>query len=205
MNIKVIPVFLKKQIVLYYWLKYIVCSIFKALNKLCQVNFDLTVMACLFCEKQVPTPSLILENKSCLNCYTQFKRNYKKCYHPTCFRQSNSIFEDRFYCDKCNQRRIRKKLESEKDLLMKLATTDLNPTEKYEMMRKIGHGSSGTVYKAIERTTKNEVAIKKMSLKEIKIRYINNEIILMKSNVHPNIIRFLECCYADEEAWIVME
>ena len=60
-------------------------------------------------------------------------------------------------------------------------------------MEKIGQGASGTVYTAIETATGMEVAIKQMNLQQQpKKELIINEIIVMKSNKHPNVVNIHE-------------
>merc|ERR1719213_1013626 len=73
-------------------------------------------------------------------------------------------------------------------------------------MEKIGQGASGTVYTAIETATGMEVAIKQMNLQQQpKKELIINEIIVMKSNKHPNVVNFLDAYLVNEELWVCME
>jgi serine/threonine protein kinase len=81
-----------------------------------------------------------------------------------------------------------------------------DPNRKYTKMEKIGQGASGTVYTAIETATGTEVAIKQMNLQQQpKKELIINEIIVMKSNKHPNVVNFLDAFLVTEELWVTME
>nr|CAI5831600.1 unnamed protein product [Callosobruchus analis] len=70
----------------------------------------------------------------------------------------------------------------------------------YEALSRIGRGASGTVYKAKDRKTGNDVALKKViiPLSENGIpMHILREISLLKqlnSQDHPNIVRLLDVC-----------
>merc|ERR1711973_360602 len=69
-----------------------------------------------------------------------------------------------------------------------------------------GQGASGKVYTAIETATGMEVAIKQMNLQQQpKKELIINEIIVMKSNKHPNVVNFLDAYLVGEELWVTME
>ena len=81
-----------------------------------------------------------------------------------------------------------------------------DPNRKYTKMEKIGQGASGTVYTAIETATGMEVAIKQMNLQQQpKKELIINEIVVMKSNKHPNVVNFLDAFLVTDELWVVME
>ena len=56
---------------------------------------------------------------------------------------------------------------SDTEVLAKLRTivTIGNPDRKYKKVDKIGSGASGSVYTAVEMSTRQEVAIKQMNLK----------------------------------------
>jgi len=106
------------------------------------------------------------------------------------------------------QERPKKKKMTDEEILSKLRTivTVGDPNRKYTKMEQIGQGASGKVYTAIETATGMEVAIKQMNLQQQpKKELIINEIIVMKSNKHPNVVNFLDAYLVSEELWVVME
>lgn len=106
------------------------------------------------------------------------------------------------------QERQKKKKMTDEEILAKLRqiVTVGDPNRKYTKMEKIGQGASGTVYTAIETATGMEVAIKQMNLQQQpKKELIINEIIVMKSNKHPNVVNFLDAYLVTEELWVTME
>ena len=107
-----------------------------------------------------------------------------------------------------NNERQKKKKMSDEEILTRLRAivTVGDPNRKYTKMEKIGQGASGTVYTAIETATGMEVAIKQMNLQQQpKKELIINEIIVMKSNKHPNVVNFLDAFLVQEELWVTME
>jgi len=81
-----------------------------------------------------------------------------------------------------------------------------DPDLKYRNFKKIGQGASGVVYTAVESSTGREVAIKQMNLAaQPKKELIINEIIVMKSHKHRNIVNYLDSFIKNEELWVVME
>jgi len=104
--------------------------------------------------------------------------------------------------------RPKKKKMSDEEILSRLRqiVTVGDPNRKYTKMEKIGQGASGTVYTALETATGMEVAIKQMNLQaQPKKELIINEIIVMKSNKHPNVVNFLDAYLVQEELWVTME
>jgi len=104
--------------------------------------------------------------------------------------------------------REKKKKMTDEEILAKLRqiVSIGDPNRKYTKMEKIGQGASGTVYTAIETATGMEVAIKQMNLQQQpKKELIINEIIVMKSNKHPNVVNFLDAFLVTEELWVTME
>eukprot|EP00090_Calanus_glacialis_P035246 TRINITY_DN6020_c0_g1_i1.p1 TRINITY_DN6020_c0_g1~~TRINITY_DN6020_c0_g1_i1.p1 ORF type:complete len:581 (-),score=120.23 TRINITY_DN6020_c0_g1_i1:901-2643(-) len=106
-----------------------------------------------------------------------------------------------------NERPKKKKMTDEEILArLRQIVTVGDPNRKYTKMEKIGQGASGTVYTAIETATGMEVAIKQMNLQQQpKKELIINEIIVMKSNKHPNVVNFLDAFLVNEELWVTME
>ncbi|XP_023346290.1 serine/threonine-protein kinase PAK 3 [Eurytemora carolleeae] len=106
-----------------------------------------------------------------------------------------------------NERQKKKKMTDEEILAKLRSIVSIgDPNRKYTKMEKIGQGASGTVYTAIETATGMEVAIKQMNLQQQpKKELIINEIIVMKSNKHPNVVNFLDAYLVHEELWVTME
>jgi len=106
------------------------------------------------------------------------------------------------------QERPKKKKMTDEEILSRLRSIVSigDPNRKYTKMEQIGQGASGKVYTAIETATGYEVAIKQMNLQQQpKKELIINEIIVMKSNKHPNVVNFLDAYLVTEELWVVME
>merc|ERR1719330_62459 len=104
--------------------------------------------------------------------------------------------------------RQKKKKMTDEEILSRLRqiVTVGDPNRKYTKMEKIGQGASGTVYTAIETAPGTEGAIKQMNLQQQpKKELIINEIIVMKSNKHPNVVNFLDAFLVTEELWVTME
>ena len=60
----------------------------------------------------------------------------------------------------------------------------------YSAERVIGSGSFGVVYKAVQLTSQQTVAIKKVREDR---RYKNRELQIMKAVKHPNIVTLMDC------------
>jgi p21-activated kinase 1 len=66
--------------------------------------------------------------------------------------------------------------------------------------------ASGGVYTAYQQGTNLSVAIKQMNLeKQPKQDLIINEILVMKSSRHPNIVNFIDSFLHKGDLWVVME
>ncbi|KAF9087109.1 p21 protein (Cdc42 Rac)-activated kinase [Mortierella sp. GBA35] len=76
----------------------------------------------------------------------------------------------------------------------------------YEEIVKIAEGESGFLFSATETSTGQLVAIK-MVAKTVtaKMKTIRNELELMKSSHHDNIVAFVDCHLTPSELWMVME
>ncbi|XP_032942808.1 serine/threonine-protein kinase PAK 3-like [Catharus ustulatus] len=80
------------------------------------------------------------------------------------------------------------------------------PTKKYTAFEELGRGGFGAVYKALDASTGQQVAIKKMSLQEgISEELAVNEILAMRDNRNANIVTFLDSYLVDGELWLAME
>ncbi|KAM6497155.1 STE/STE20/PAKA protein kinase [Amanita muscaria] len=84
--------------------------------------------------------------------------------------------------------------------------TDADPTKLYRNLIKIGQGASGGVYTAYQVGTNLAVAIKQMDLdKQPKKELIINEILVMRSSRHPNIVNYIDSFLYKNDLWVVME
>ncbi|KXN87390.1 Serine/threonine-protein kinase SMU1 [Leucoagaricus sp. SymC.cos] len=107
-------------------------------------------------------------------------------------------------------RRREKKVDKakEEDIIKRLQQicTDADPTKLYRNLVKIGQGASGGVYTAYQVGTNTCVAIKQMDLeKQPKKDLIINEILVMRSSRHPNIVNYIDSFLHKSDLWVVME
>ncbi|KAJ7577088.1 STE/STE20/PAKA protein kinase [Mycena floridula] len=107
-------------------------------------------------------------------------------------------------------RRREKKVDQAKegDIVKRLQQicTDADPTRLYRSLVKIGQGASGGVYTAYQVGTNLSVAIKQMDLeKQPKKDLIINEILVMRSSRHPNIVNYIDSFLYKNDLWVVME
>lgn len=96
----------------------------------------------------------------------------------------------------------------EEDVVRRLQQicTDADPTKLYRNLVRIGQGASGGVYTAYQVGTNLSVAIKQMDLeKQPKKDLIINEILVMRSSRHPNIVNYIDSFLHRNELWVVME
>ena len=80
------------------------------------------------------------------------------------------------------------------------------PTSKYKVISKLGEGSYGTVYLAINIMTKAKVSMKKINKvkdNEINELEIKNEIDILKKLDHPNVLKILEF-YSTHKAYYII-
>ncbi|KAH6565910.1 hypothetical protein BASA62_006993 [Batrachochytrium salamandrivorans] len=81
-----------------------------------------------------------------------------------------------------------------------------DPTKLYRNLIKIGQGASGGVYTAKQVDGGCSVAIKQMNLEEQpKKDLIINEILVMKSAQHKNVVNFIDSFLYKGDLWVVME
>jgi hypothetical protein len=84
--------------------------------------------------------------------------------------------------------------------------SQLNPTDRYKKLRKIGQGASGVVHIAVDNLNERQVAIKQMNLsQQLKKDLIINEILVMREHRHPNVVNYLDSYLVGDELWVVME
>lgn len=87
-----------------------------------------------------------------------------------------------------------------------------NPLERYQIMDPLGRGSGGHTFRAIDRATSKEVAIKVLSLRDVggdwkRFDLFEREVSVLESLDHPGIPRYIDS-YASERTgdfFLVME
>ncbi|KAF2465197.1 Pkinase-domain-containing protein [Lindgomyces ingoldianus] len=79
--------------------------------------------------------------------------------------------------------------------------------ENYQVLEELGSGSFGTVYKAIEKTTGELVAIKHIDLEQStdEIHEIQSEISLLSTCLSPHVAHYKTSFVKGVKLWIVME
>jgi calcium-dependent protein kinase len=80
--------------------------------------------------------------------------------------------------------------------------------EFYDLHQKLGAGSYGSVHRAVHRQTGDEFACKVISMTKINshsLRKLHEEISIMKSLDHPNIIKLREVFFGSKTVYLVME
>lgn len=83
-----------------------------------------------------------------------------------------------------------------------------DPYLRYEKIKEVGKGASGTVFIALDRDTTDEVAIKVIDLcNQSSKELILNEIRVLKDFNHKNLVNFLEAYLieATNHLWVIME
>ncbi|RKP11818.1 kinase-like domain-containing protein [Piptocephalis cylindrospora] len=86
-------------------------------------------------------------------------------------------------------------------------TQKTDPNELYEVLDKLGHGSFGAVYRAIDRRTQQVVAIKKIDLEtaEEDITDIQQEIAVLAQCESPWVTQYYGSLIRGYKLWIIME
>ena len=82
-----------------------------------------------------------------------------------------------------------------------------DPADRFVDEEQIGHGSSGTIYKATDTRSGKLVAIKKMRLAKgvNQLETLVAEISIMKQATHKNIISYVDSYLVGSTLWCVME
>lgn len=81
-----------------------------------------------------------------------------------------------------------------------------DPSKVFGKLVKLDEGSSGTVYKGIYLKTNQKVAIKIIQIKaDTKLDTLENEIAMMESCRHENIVEYIGAFSNSQDLWIVME
>ncbi|PVH14097.1 uncharacterized protein CXQ87_002221 [Candidozyma duobushaemuli] len=108
------------------------------------------------------------------------------------------------------QKRREEKKRKNQQIISKLQSicTEGNPNDYYKDLKKIGQGASGGVYiaRSVAGPSGKIVAIKQMNLEQQpKKELIINEILVMKSSRHDNIVNYIDSFLIKGELWVVME
>ncbi|XP_063698913.1 serine/threonine-protein kinase PAK 1-like [Culicoides brevitarsis] len=85
-----------------------------------------------------------------------------------------------------------------------------DPKEVYQMQQEVGKGASGSVFIALDKQTRQQVAIKVMNIDtQPSKESLINEIRVMKDFAHPNLVNFLDSFFIEtafkRQLWVVME
>jgi len=80
-----------------------------------------------------------------------------------------------------------------------------DPTKLYLKPKKIGEGAAGEVFLATSVATREDVAIKKMTLNAQNIKLLTAEIHIMKESHHPNVVRYFDSFRVEDKLWVAME
>jgi len=76
---------------------------------------------------------------------------------------------------------------------------------RYKVSKQLGDGTYGSVLKAINKSSGEVVAIKKMKLNTSNIKDITTEISIMKTSTLPNIVSYIDSYTVEDKLWVVME
>ncbi|KAG8928417.1 signal transducing kinase of the PAK [Tulasnella sp. 417] len=89
---------------------------------------------------------------------------------------------------------------------LKAICRDADPMMLYRNLTKIEEGRSGVLYRAYQVGTNLCVAIKRVDLDKQRRNYlIINEILVMQSSRHPNIVNYIDSFLHKNDLWVVME
>jgi serine/threonine protein kinase len=77
-----------------------------------------------------------------------------------------------------------------------------DPNAIYKDARKIGEGAAGEVFLARDSRSGEQVAIKKMPLNNQNIKLLTTEIGIMRTSVHPNVVRYIDSYLAQDHIWV---
>ncbi|NWW15953.1 PAK1 kinase, partial [Falcunculus frontatus] len=80
------------------------------------------------------------------------------------------------------------------------------PMRKYTAFENLGRGGCGAVYKALDTSTGQQVAIEKMTLQEeMSEELAVNEIVVMRDSRNANIVTYLDSYLVNGELWLAVE
>ncbi|KAM3725123.1 Serine/threonine-protein kinase [Dirofilaria immitis] len=90
---------------------------------------------------------------------------------------------------------------------LKQVVNEGNPTDRYDLLQKIGIGASGHVYTARDKITGEVVAVKRMAFKsQPKKELLLTEIKVMQKYKHENLVNYIDSFLVDaDDLWVVMD
>uniref|UniRef100_A0AAF5RTK1 non-specific serine/threonine protein kinase n=1 Tax=Wuchereria bancrofti TaxID=6293 RepID=A0AAF5RTK1_WUCBA len=90
---------------------------------------------------------------------------------------------------------------------LKQIVNEGNPTDRYDLLQKIGIGASGHVYTAHDKITGEVVAVKRMAFKsQPKKELLLTEIKVMQKYKHENLVNYIDSFLVDtDDLWVVMD
>ncbi|CAG8534229.1 556_t:CDS:10 [Acaulospora morrowiae] len=81
-----------------------------------------------------------------------------------------------------------------------------DPNKIYDNLIQIAEGQSGNMYSSTQKGSSETVAIKIIPFSsDEKLKNIKEELSLMKSSQHPNIVKCIGCYHTPDSIWVVME
>jgi serine/threonine kinase 3 len=78
---------------------------------------------------------------------------------------------------------------------------DTDPLEIFQLVEKIGQGSYGQVFKAIDRRDNTHIALKIIPMDE-DMNLLEREINILKECKHENIVQFKGAFLKEEDLWV---
>lgn len=82
---------------------------------------------------------------------------------------------------------------------------NVDPTSLYKGLKKIGEGSSGSVYTGTKVDDGRKVAVKMINMKGNDMISIENEIKMMRTSKHANVVEYIGSYQREDKLWVVME
>lgn len=87
-----------------------------------------------------------------------------------------------------------------------MGTTRQYSADQFQLYEQLGKGAFGVVYRAIDKVTKQNVAVKQIDLESSdEIKDIQQEIAILSNCKHPNITKYYGCFLKNYKLWIIME
>ncbi|OWB78355.1 hypothetical protein B5S32_g2547 [[Candida] boidinii] len=87
-----------------------------------------------------------------------------------------------------------------------MGTTREYSADQFQLYEQLGKGAFGVVYRAIDKVTKQDVAVKQIDLESSdEIKDIQQEIAILANCNHPNITKYHGCFLKNFKLWIIME
>uniref|UniRef100_A0A915AFV1 non-specific serine/threonine protein kinase n=1 Tax=Parascaris univalens TaxID=6257 RepID=A0A915AFV1_PARUN len=90
---------------------------------------------------------------------------------------------------------------------LKQIVNESDPSDRYELLEKIGVGASGRVYTARDKSTGQIVAVKRMAFKsQPKKELLLTEIKVMQKYKHQNLVNYIDSYLVEaDDLWVVMD